>query len=81
MFYKLLRDICSQGHRDDGADEEPVPPHRSTNGDRPEVDLFSLALGQPFSAATASNLRWRARSVCVHARNHSVLNSATKPMG
>ena len=29
MFYKLLRDICSQGHRDDGADEEPVLPHRS----------------------------------------------------
>ena len=29
----LLRDIGSQGHRDDGADEEPVLPHRPTGGD------------------------------------------------
>ena len=45
----LLRDVGSQGHRDDGEDAAWSLPHRSTNGDRPEVDLFSLALGQPFS--------------------------------
>ena len=35
-FFNLWRDIGSQGDR---ADEEPVLPHHSTNGDRP----FSLA--------------------------------------
>ena len=47
----LWLDIGSQG---DGADEEPVLPHRSTNGDWPEVDLFSLAC---FGAAFPLRLR------------------------
>ena len=46
--------IYCQGHRGDGADEAWSLPHLSTNGDRPEVDLFSLAaLGQPKTAPPA----------------------------
>ena len=48
--------IYCQGHRGDGADEAWSLPHRSTNGDRPEVDLFSLAaLGQPKTAPPAEH--------------------------
>ena len=53
MFYKLLRDICSQGHRDDGADEEPVPPHRQPVGAWEADLLLAGGFGAAFSAATA----------------------------
>ena len=48
----LLRDVGSQGHRDDGEDAAWSLPHRPTGGDvrtGPSGPGFSLrALGQPF---------------------------------